>query len=66
MADSRTAGGNIVDEPGASCRNSKEVLWLKQINNDRSLTNKKSREKDSNLPCRITNNLHKYCTLKAG
>ena len=37
MADSRTAGGNIVDEPGASCRNSKEVLWLKQINNDKSI-----------------------------
>lgn len=30
MADSRTAAGNIVDEPGASCRNYKEVLWLKQ------------------------------------
>ena len=35
MADSRTAAGNIVDEPGGSCRNCKKVLLLKQTNNDR-------------------------------
>lgn len=37
MADSRTMAGNIVDELGGSCRNCKEVLLLKQINNDRSI-----------------------------